>query len=87
MNLGTQVDLVISSGPALVVVPNVVGRTYANARTTITSAGLTVGTVSTVLTANSCGIVRSQNPGGGNNVQAGTAVNLVVTRTRRCNPL
>jgi len=87
VNLGTQVDLVISSGPALVVVPNVVGRTYANARTTITSAGLTVGTVSTVLTANSCGIVRSQNPGGGSNVQAGTAVNLVVTRTRRCNPL
>jgi beta-lactam-binding protein with PASTA domain len=84
---GTAVDLVISSGPALVVVPNVVGDTYSAAVSAITSMGLTVGNVSTVTTRSSCGIVNSQSPVGGNSVQAGTAIDLVVTRTRRCNPL
>ncbi len=84
---GTPVDLVVSSGPALVVVPNVVGATYASAIATITNAGLTVGSVSTITTRRSCGVVNSQTPTGGTSVQPGSAVNLVVTRTRTCNPL
>ena len=88
---GSTVSLVISLGPlappALIAVPNVVGDTYSTAVTTIDNAGLTVGNVSTVLTRRSCGIVRSQSPTGGTDVAPGTAVNLVVTRTRFCNPL
>lgn len=84
---GSSVDLVVSSGPALVTVPSVVGLTYSTATANINAAGLTVGSVSTVLTRRSCGVVRSQTPSGGTNVQAGSAVDLVVTRTRFCNPL
>jgi len=84
---GSDVDLVISSGPALITVPNVVGLSYSTAVANITNASLTIGTVSTVLTRRSCGVVRSQDPAGGASVQAGSQVNLVVTRTRFCNPL
>ena len=84
---GSSVDLVVSSGPALVIVPDVVGLTYSTATANIGAAGLTVGSVSTTLTRRSCGVVRSQTPAGGASVSAGTAVNLVVTRTRTCNPL
>jgi len=86
---GSTVDLVVSLGavPALIAVPDVVGDTYTTAVTTIENAGLIVGNVSTVFTRRSCGIVRSQSPTGGTDVAPGTAVNLVVTRTRFCNPL
>ena len=85
--LGSAVDLVVSTGAALVTVPNVVGDSYTTAVSVINNAGLTVGNVSTVLTRRSCGIVRSQSPVGGTAVAAGSAVSLVVTRTRFCNPL
>jgi len=42
---GSAVNLRISTGPAQVLVPDVVGMTEAVARTTITSAGLTIGTI------------------------------------------
>lgn len=84
---GSAVNLVVSIGPALVSVPGVVGDTYTTAVSAITDAGLTVGNVSTVLTRRSCGMVRSQSPSGGSLVAPGSAVDLVVTRTRFCNPL
>ncbi|MGD8569399.1 MAG: PASTA domain-containing protein [Gammaproteobacteria bacterium] len=84
---GSAVDLVVSLGPALITVPDVVGDTYTTAVNAITGAGLTVGNVSTVRTRRSCGIVRSQSPLGGSLVAPGSAVDLVVTRTRFCNPL
>jgi beta-lactam-binding protein with PASTA domain len=84
---GTVVDLTVSSGPALVTVPSVVGRSYSTAVAAIENAGLVVGNVSTVFTRRSCGRVRSQSPNAGTTVAAGTAVDLVVTRTRFCNPL
>ncbi|WP_455366909.1 PASTA domain-containing protein, partial [Kaarinaea lacus] len=84
---GSSVDLVVSTGPALVTVPDVVGSSYSTAVTAIENAGLVVGSVSTVTTRRSCGRVRSQTPSGGANVAPGTAVDLVVTRTRFCNPL
>src|SRR5208283_2344619 len=46
-NVGSSVNVVVSSGPAQVAVPNVVGQTQAAASTAITTAGLVVGTVST----------------------------------------
>jgi len=84
---GSSVDLVVSTGSALITVPNVVGLSYNTAIANITNAGLTVGNVSTVRTRRSCGRVNSQTPSGGTNVQSGTQVDLVVTRTRFCNPL
>lgn len=84
---GSSVDLVVSTGSALITVPNVVGLSYNTAITNITNAGLTVGNVSTVRTRRSCGRVNSQTPSGGTSVQSGTQVDLVVTRTRFCNPL
>jgi beta-lactam-binding protein with PASTA domain len=44
---GSAVALSVSSGPASVTVPNVVGLTQANAESAIVAAGLTVGAVTT----------------------------------------
>ena len=77
---GTTVDLVVSSGPELVSVPNVVGMTQAAAEASITGAGLTVGSVTTAFsTTVPAGDVISQNPAAGASVPVGTAVDLVVS--------
>jgi len=77
---GSSVSLVISLGPVMVTVPNVAGLTQAAAGSAITTAGLTIGPVST---ANSdtipAGSVISQNPTAGNSVPQGTAVNLTIS--------
>ena len=77
---GSAVDLVVSLGPATVLVPDVVGLPQADAEAAIIGAGLTVGTVGT---ANSdtvpAGDVISQDPTGGNSVAPGSAVDLVVS--------
>ncbi len=80
VNLGSAVDLVVSTGPAQVAVPNVVGMTQAAATTSITGAGLVVGTV-TMASSNSVpsGDVISQNPVAGTEVNLGSAVNLVIS--------
>src|SRR5262249_11457012 len=44
---GSAVNLVISSGPQGVSVPNVVGQAQSAAQTAITGVGLTVGTITT----------------------------------------
>lgn len=77
----TPVDLVISSGPATTVaVPNVVGDTQAVAESTITSAGLVVGTItSTGSTTVPAGDVISQSPVAGTSVAVGSAVDLVIS--------
>src|SRR6202795_1400028 len=77
---GSQVNLVISSGPQMVIVPNVEGLTQDAATTAITAAKLMVGTVTqqssnTVATGN----VISQDPASGNSVAQGSPVNLVIS--------
>ena len=77
---GSPVNLVISSGPQMVTVPNVEGLTQEAATTAITAAKLTGGTVTqqssnTVAT----GKVISQNPASGNSVAQGSPVNLVIS--------
>jgi subtilisin family serine protease len=78
--VSSAVDLVVSLGPALVTVPDVVGETQALAEATINATNLTVGTVSN---ANSdtapAGDVISQNPAPGTDVLVGSAVDLVVS--------
>jgi hypothetical protein len=77
---GSAVNLVVSTGPAPVNVPNVVGLTQAAATTAITNAGLVVGAV-TQQPSNAvpAGSVISQNPSAGTSVAAGSAVDLVVS--------
>ena len=77
---GSAVALVVSSGPSLVTVPNVVGQTQALAQGSVTSAGLTNGPVSTANHATiPAGSVISQVPAAGIQVVPGTAVSLVVS--------
>jgi beta-lactam-binding protein with PASTA domain len=77
---GSPVNLVISSGPEMVAVPNVEGLTQADATTAIMAAKLTLGTVTqqtskTVAT----GKVISQDPASGSSVAQGSPVNLVIS--------
>jgi len=73
------VNLVISTGPAQVSVPNVVGDTRAAASTAITAVGLVVGTVTTAASSTvPSGEVISQSPTAGTSVTSGSAVNLVI---------
>ena len=77
---GTSVSLVISLGPAMVNVPNVVGMIQTNAEATITTIGLKVGAISTknsnTITA---GSVISQDPSSETSVPQGSSVNLVIS--------
>ena len=78
--LGSAVSLVISTGPAQVAVPNVVGQTQAAATTAITGAGLVVGTVTTASSSTvTAGSVISTSPAAATQVNLGSAVNLVVS--------
>jgi len=66
--------------PAQVTVPNVVNLTQAAAQTAITTAGLTVGTITTAnSTTVPSGSVISQSPTGGSSAAAGSAVALSVS--------
>jgi beta-lactam-binding protein with PASTA domain/regulation of enolase protein 1 (concanavalin A-like superfamily) len=77
---GTPVALVVSIGPANVIVPNVVGVLQGPATAAITSAALTLGAVTTVNSATiASGSVISQTPAGGASVPPGTAVALTVS--------
>ncbi|GJL65050.1 MAG: hypothetical protein NPIRA05_00210 [Nitrospirales bacterium] len=77
---GTAVNLVVSSGPALVTVPNVVGLPQADAETTIVGANLSVGMVTTATSMTVlAGAVISQTPVAGQEVLPQSIVNLVVS--------
>ncbi len=80
VNVGTAVNLVISSGPLQVVVPNVVGQAQAAATAAITSAALSVGAI-TPQSSNTvpAGNVISESPVAGTVVNAGSSVNIVVS--------
>jgi hypothetical protein len=77
---GAAVNLVVSTGPALVAVPNVVGLTQAAASAAITGAGLVVGTVTSASSPTvPAGSVISSTPTAGTQVASGASVNLVVS--------
>jgi 6-phosphogluconolactonase len=76
----SAVNLTVSSGPAQVAVPNVVGMTQAAATTAITGAGLTLGTVTMASSATvASGNVISQSPAAATSVASGSAINLTVS--------
>ncbi|MGE4286469.1 MAG: PASTA domain-containing protein [Phycisphaerae bacterium] len=79
-NLPITFDIT-AGGPELIAVPDVTGMTQTAAEAAITGAGLAVGTVTTTETgateAND-GTVASQDPAAANEVEAGTAVDIVL---------
>ncbi len=78
---GSAVNLVVSSGPCPVTVPNVVGLTQSAASTAIIAANLVVGTVTQVYDSQvPAGAVISQTPLGGDSVPSGAAVQLTVSK-------
>jgi hypothetical protein len=79
--INSAVQLVISDGPQIVIVPNVAGMTQANAESAIISASLVVGTIShTYSTTVPAGDIISQNPAAGTSVVINSSVDLVVSK-------
>jgi beta-lactam-binding protein with PASTA domain len=78
--IGSSVALVISSGLPYVVVPGVTGLTQAAATTTITTSGLTVGSITTASSLTvPAGSVIGQTPVAGSSVVSGSAVALCIS--------
>ncbi len=78
--LGSLVDLIVSSGPTIAVVPNLIGQTEAAAGLTITNASLTTGAITRVNHPTvPAGQVLTQNPGPGSGVPLNSAVALTVS--------
>jgi beta-lactam-binding protein with PASTA domain/Ca2+-binding RTX toxin-like protein len=76
----SAVALTVSLGPALVTVPTVTGQPQTSATSSITAAGLLVGTITQQDSATvPAGSVIAQTPAGGTQAVAGTAVSLVVS--------
>jgi serine/threonine-protein kinase len=77
---GSKVTLTVSSGPAQITVPDVVGEDQATAANRLGSAGLTLGSVANQPSATvPSGSVISTSPSPGTKVNPGSTVNLVVS--------
>jgi eukaryotic-like serine/threonine-protein kinase len=76
---GSSVTLVVSSGPEQVAVPDVTGKSFDEASSTLQAAGLKV-TRSDKESDQDPGTVLAQNPKGGVQVATGSAVALVVAK-------
>lgn len=75
---GTEVDLVISSGPEQTTVPNMVALSLGDARSALDEVNLRVGTTLEVPASVARSTVLSSNPAFGEVVAEGTVVELVV---------
>jgi beta-lactam-binding protein with PASTA domain len=81
VDVGTAMNMVVSSGRPPVTVPNVVGLTQAAATTSLTGAGLTVGAITfSPSTTVPAGSVISQTPTAASSAPAGSAVALVISQ-------
>jgi beta-lactam-binding protein with PASTA domain/tRNA A-37 threonylcarbamoyl transferase component Bud32 len=77
---GSQVTLVVSSGKAQVAVPDVTGKTFDEASSTLQAAGFKVTRTDKESTDKDPGTVLSQNPKGGTQVDSGSAIALTVAK-------
>lgn len=83
-NEGTKVTIYVSKGEDLVTVPSIIGQTEADAKNTITNAGLTVGAITyETSTDYSKGMVMKQSPTDGNQVAKDSDVSIVVSGGKR----
>ncbi|MQA02945.1 MAG: Stk1 family PASTA domain-containing Ser/Thr kinase [Streptosporangiales bacterium] len=76
---GSTVTLTVSKGEKQVNVPPLVGKTRRQAVTALEGAGLDVGQVSKTASGKRKGTVLSSDPASGEQVSAGSTVNLVVS--------
>ena len=77
---GSTVELLVSSGPQTVPVPNVTGELKTTAALTLVNAGLKTGTVTQQDSSQTPGTVLSQSPADGSLAPMNTAVDLVVAQ-------
>ncbi len=81
IEVGSSVTLLVSSGPAPVRVPDVVGQSQAAAEADLGNAELAVGTVTKkVSSTQTAGTVVAQSPTAGSSLHAGEKVELTVTQ-------
>ena len=79
VTVGSTVTVYVSTGPPTVAVPDVRHDTQAQAQTAISGAGLVANVImQPVSNANQNGVVLSQSPAAGTQVQSGSTVNVVV---------
>ncbi|MDQ1286875.1 MAG: eukaryotic-like serine/threonine-protein kinase [Actinomycetota bacterium] len=76
LGAGQKVTLVLSKGPEMVTVPNVVGKQFSEARTALREAGFDVRRANVL--GGYFGTVRIQIPGGGSTAPKGSAVVVTV---------
>ncbi len=76
---GSDVLLIVSKGPKLVVVPNVVGMPRPDAKAALADVGLTIGEVQTAADTSPKSTVLSQEPAGDSEAPKGSAVDLIVS--------
>jgi serine/threonine-protein kinase len=76
--VGTPVTLFVSSGPALVAVPDVTGQSESSAKSELTNAGFQVRTTTQTSSTVTAGDVISQSPSGGRQEAPGSTVSLVI---------
>jgi len=77
---GSSVSLIVSLGPPLTTVPDVLGFTQEAAQSAIVAAGLNVGAItSSYHDTIPAGNVISQNPAGGSSVAQGSSVDLLIS--------
>lgn len=69
----------LSSGTAMLVVPNVMGKSQSEAEQQLTAMGFTVNVSKSYSDSYETGQVMSMNPAGGTEAQAGDAINLEVS--------
>jgi serine/threonine-protein kinase len=74
------VQLVLSAGPALVAVPDVIGLNVSTASKIMTAAGVRVGAVDTSAAGEERGVVVATRPAAGVGRPRGAAVALIVSR-------
>jgi len=80
VNQGSTVTLTVSSGPANVTVPSLIGLTQGAAGQALGSAGLNLGNVTSVSSTQfQAGLVVSSNPGTGAPVTPGSSVDIAVS--------
>jgi serine/threonine-protein kinase len=76
--VGSRVNLFVSSGPALVKVPDVTGESQDSAKSQLTGDTLQVRTTTQTSSTVTAGNVISQSPVGGTSVVPGSTVTLVI---------
>ncbi len=76
----TDVDLIVSSGPQAVVVPDVTNLDFRLARRIIRAAGLTIGRVDSIQVPAPKGVAVQTRPAAGMALEPGATIDVVVSR-------